>query len=338
MKIIIPMAGRGSRLRPQTLTTPKPLVPIAGSPILNQLVRDTVKLINESIDEIVFIIGDPLFFDKQVEIQLVSLAKKYNAKAVIYRQLKPLGTGHAIMCAKDSLKGSAIVIYPDTLIKAEENFDKNSDVVIWTKQVSNPQAYGVVKLNSNNEIIDLVEKPLKFVSDLAVIGIYYFKEISQLRDKLEIVIANNKMNSGEYQINDGLLSMMKEGKKFSVGKVSEWLDCGNVEKCITANKVMLTFLKEDGMKLISDKINLVNSKIIPPCSIAEGTTIKDSLVGPHVSLGLGSEILNSTISNSIIQNNSKIRNAKFQKSMIGNNCIYDGKSQEINIGDFSELI
>jgi glucose-1-phosphate thymidylyltransferase len=338
MKIIIPMAGRGSRLRPQTLTTPKPLVTIAGSPILNQLVRDTVKLINESIDEIVFIIGDPLFFDKQVEIQLVSLAKKHNAKAVIYRQLKPLGTGHAIMCAKNSLKGRAIVIYPDTLIKAEEKFDKNSDVVIWTKQVDNPDSYGVVKLNSKKEIIDLVEKPLKFVSDLAVIGIYYFKEISQLREKLEIVIANNKMNSGEYQINDGLLAMMKEGKKFSVGKVSEWLDCGNVKKCITANKVMLSFLQEDRVQLISKKINLVNSKIIPPCSIANGVTIKNSYVGPHVSVGIDSEILNSTISNSIIQCNSKIRNAKIQKSMIGNNCIYDGKGEEINIGDFSELI
>ena len=338
MKIIIPMAGRGSRLRPQTLTTPKPLVPIAGIPILEQLVRDTVKLLDESIDEIVFIIGDPLFFDKKVEEDLRALAKVYDAKALIYRQLNPLGTGHAIMCAKKSLKGKAIVIYPDTLIKVEEKFDKNSDVVIWTKQVRNPEAYGVVKLNSKEEIIDLVEKPVKFVSDLAVIGIYYFKEISQLRDKLEIVITNNKMNSGEYQINDGLLSMMKEGRKFSVGKVSEWLDCGNVKKCISANKAMLTFLTEDGAKLISDQINLVNAKIIQPCSIAKGVIIKNSSVGPHVSIGFNSEILNSTISNSIVQSNSKIRNAKLQKSMIGNNCIYDGNGEEINIGDFSELI
>tara|TARA_B110000444_G_scaffold106476_1_gene100694 strand:+ start:2384 stop:3400 length:1017 start_codon:yes stop_codon:yes gene_type:complete len=338
MKIIIPMAGRGSRLRPQTLTTPKPLVSIAGTPILEQLVRDTVKLIDEAIEEIVFIIGDPLFFDKLVEENLKTLAKKYNAKVSIYRQLNPLGTGHAIMCAKNSLNGRAIVIYPDTLVKIEEKFDKNSDVVIWTKQVDNPELYGVVKLNSNKEIIDLVEKPFKFVSDLAVIGIYYFKEISQLKDKLEIVIANNNMSSGEYQINDGLLAMMKEGRKFSVGKVIEWLDCGNVKKCVTANKTMLTFLEEDGVQLISKKINLENSEIIPPCSIADGVIIKNSCVGPHVSIGLDSEILNSTISNSIIQRNSKIRNAKIQKSMIGNNCIYDGKAEEINIGDFSELI
>ena len=332
------MAGRGSRLRPQTLTTPKPLVSIAGSPILFQLVKDTVKLINEPIEEMVFIIGDPLFFDKKVVFDLKDLAKKHNSKAIIYRQLNPLGTGHAIMCAKESLSGSAIVIYPDTLIKVDKNFDKKSDVVIWTKQVDNPESYGVVKLNSSNQIIDLVEKPIEFISDLAVIGMYYFKEISQLRDKLELVIANKKTNSGEFQINDGLLDMMKEGKIFSVGEVSEWLDCGDVKKCIIANKSMLTFLKEDGIELISKKSNLINSIIIPPCFISEDTVIKNSTIGPHVSIGFESEVSDSIISNSIIQDNSKIRNANIKKSMIGNNCQYDGTGQEINIGDFSELI
>ena len=338
MKIIVSMAGRGSRLRPQTLTTPKPLIRIAGSPILKQLIRDTVKLINEPINEMIFIIGEPPFFDKKTVEYLNSLANEYHARPIIYRQSDPLGTGHAIMCAADSLKGSAIVIYPDTLIEAKENFDKNSDVVIWTKKVNNPEAYGVVKLDSNNYIVDLVEKPSKFVSDLAVIGLYYFKEISQLKDKLEIVIKNNKTNNGEFQINEGLLSMMKDGMKFTVGKVSEWLDCGNVQKCIVANKTMLNILNKYDKNLISESLNIVNSEIIPPCSIADGVIIKNSSVGPHVSIGLNSELLNSSVSCSIIQQNSKIRNAKLQNSMIGNNCIYDGSAKEINIGDFSELI
>ena len=345
------MAGRGSRLRPQTLTTPKPLVSIAGSPILFQLVKDTVKLINEPIEEMVFIIGDPLFFDKKVVFDLKDLAKKHNSKAIIYRQLNPLGTGHAIMCAKESLSGSAIVIYPDTLIKVDKNFDKKSDVVIWTKQVDNPESYGVVKLNSSNQIIDLVEKPIEFISDLAVIGMYYFKEISQLRDKLELVIANKKTNSGEFQINDGLLDMMKEGKIFSVREVSEWLDCGDVknrifdiDKKISGQRISLLFLSAltdyyaDLIELISKKSNLINSIIIPPCFISDGTVIKNSTIGPHVSIGFESEVLDSIISNSIIQDNSKIRNANIKKSMIGNNCQYDGTGQEINIGDFSELI
>ena len=335
MKIIIPMAGRGSRLRPQTLITPKPLVPIAGIPILNQLVSDTIKLVDEPIDEMVFIIGDPIFFDEIVEKNLDLLAKKYNSKATIFRQLKPLGTGHAIMCAKKSLSGSAIVIYPDTLIRVDQKFDKNADAVIWTKQVSKPEAYGVVKLNENNEIIDLVEKPKNFISDLAVIGIYYFKEISQLKEKLEMVISKNKMNSGEYQINDGLLAMMKDGRKFLVGEVKEWLDCGNVKKCIAANKAILY---ENNNNFVSKKIKLINSKIIHPCYIDEHVIIKDSFVGPYVSIGKGSEIINSSISNTIIQANSVIKNADIEKSMIGNNCTYDGQGREINIGDFSELI
>jgi glucose-1-phosphate thymidylyltransferase len=338
MKIIIPMAGRGSRLRPQTLITPKPLVPIAGIPILNQLVSDTIKLVDEPIDEMIFIIGDPIFFDKNVEKNLDLLAKKHNSKATIFRQLKPLGTGHAIMCAKESLSGSAIVIYPDTLIKADQKFDKNADAVIWTKQVSNPEAYGVVKLNEHNEIIDLVEKPKNFISDLAVIGIYYFKEISQLKEKLEIVISKNKMNSGEYQINDGLLAMMKDGRKFLVGEVKEWHDCGNVKKCIAANKAMLTILSKNNNNFVSKKIKSINSKIIHPCYIDEHVIIKGSSVGPYVSIGKGSEIINSSISNTIIQANSVIKNADIEKSMIGNNCTYDGQGREINIGDFSELI
>ena len=332
------MAGGGSRLKPQTFIVPKPLIPIAGSPILNQLVKEVVKLIDEPIEEMVFIVGNPLIFGDPIIKELNDLAKRYNSKAIIYRQLKPLGTGHAIMCAKESLKGNAVVMYPDTLIRVDENFDKSSDVVIWTKQVENPEAYGVVRLNSNKEIIDLVEKPLAFISDLAVIGIYYFKEISQLKNQLEIVIANNKMNSGEFQINDGLLAMMKNGKKFSVGKVIEWLDCGDVKKAIIANKTMLAFMQEDKEGVIPKNIDTINSKIIPPCFIAGNVIIKNSKIGPYVSIGPGSEVLDSRISNSIIQTNSKIKNANIENSMIGNNCKYNGKGKQINIGDFSELI
>ena len=173
------------------------------------------------------------------------LAKFHNSKAKIYRQLNPLGTGHAIMCAEESLKGKALVIYPDTLIRTSEFFDKNADVVIWTKQVANPEAYGVVKLNKNGEIVDLIEKPSNFISDLAVIGIYYFKEIAQLKEQLRIVIKNNKMHSGELQINDGLLGMMSNDKVFKIGKVSAWLDCGNVKSAISSNKEMLNYLSED---------------------------------------------------------------------------------------------
>ena len=337
MKLIIPMAGRGSRLRPHTLTTPKPLISIAGKPIVARLINDVAKLINEPIEEMVFIVGSPLFFGKDVINKLEKIAKSHNSKARIYRQLNPLGTGHAIMCAEESLKGKALVIYPDTLIRANESFDKNAYVVIWTKQVDNPEAYGVVKLNANEEIIDLIEKPSDFVSDFAVIGIYYFKEIAHLKEQLKIVIKNNTMHSGEFQINDGLLGMMENGSLFKVGKISAWLDCGNVNSTISSNKEMLNFLLEDKEGLISDNINLINSKVIEPCYISSNVVIANSTIGPYVSINSDSKISNVVISNSIVGENTILSNAKIKNSMIGNNCKYDGQHTEINIGDFSEL-
>ena len=332
------MAGRGSRLRPQTLILPKPLIPIGGTPILHQLLKEVVKLINEPIKEIVFIVGDPLIFGDKIIKELKDLAKKYNSKPLIYRQLTPLGTGHAIMCAKKSLRGKALVIYPDTLIRIKKRFNQKFDGVIWTKEVKSPESYGVVKLNSKNEILDLVEKPLKFVSNQAVIGIYYFKEISKLKTQLERAITKNKINSGEFQINDGILAMIKNGKKFSSEKVTEWLDCGSVKKAIDANKRILAIMDQDEENLVSEKINLINSKIIPPCFLGDNIEIKNSKIGPYVSIGHHSKVLESKISNSIIQTNSKIKNANIENSMIGNNCNFDGKGNQINIGDYSELI
>ena len=245
MKIIVPMAGRGSRLRPHTLTVPKPLIPVAGKPIVHRLVSDIAKVLGEPIEEIAFILGDPAFFGDDVVESLTELAQSLGAKASIYRQDMPLGTGHAIMSAKDSLSGPAVIAYADTLIRADFNLDKDADSVIWVKQVDRPEAYGVVKLNERNEIIELVEKPKDFVSDLAVIGIYYFKDVGVLKDELQYVLDNNIIHGGEYQINDGIKRMMEKGKVFVTGKVDEWMDCGNKNVTVETNSRMLGFLEKD---------------------------------------------------------------------------------------------
>jgi len=221
MKIIVPMAGRGSRLRPHSLTVPKPLIPVAGKPIVHRLVEDIANLLDEPIDEIAFILGDPAWFGDEVVDSLKQLAKDLGAKASIYRQLNPLGTGHAIMCAEQSLSGPAVIAYADTLIRADFDLDKEADSVIWTKKVANPEAYGVVNLNENHEITELVEKPTEFVSDQAVIGIYYFKDVAVLKNELQYVIDNNIINGGEYQINDGIKRMMANGNVFKTGTVDE---------------------------------------------------------------------------------------------------------------------
>ena len=329
------MAGRGSRLRPHTLTIPKPLIPIAGKPIVHRLVEDIAGVLNQDIEEVAFIIHET--FGKKVEEELIAIAQKLGAKGTIYYQNEALGTGHAIMCAKDSLSGQAVIAYADTLIRADFDLDKNADSVIWVKQVNEPEAFGVVKLNEANEIVELVEKPATFVSDLAVIGIYYFKDVAVLKNELQLVLDNNIIHGGEYQINDGIKQMMAKGMKFVPGKVDEWMDCGNKNVTVETNSRMLGFLHNDGEHLVDFDVKLENSTIIPPCYIGKDVMLINTTVGPNVSLGDGCHVSNSTIQNSLVQTHSHIKNANLDNAMIGNHASFDGNFTSISIGDYSIL-
>lgn len=332
------MAGRGSRLRPHSLTVPKPLIPVAGQPIVHRLVKDIAKVLKQPIEEVAFVLGDPAFFGDDVVESLTELAEDLGAKASIYRQDQPLGTGHAIMSAKPSLSGPAVIAYADTLIRAEFDLDPSADSVIWTKQVDNPEAYGVVKLNDNQEIVELVEKPETFMSDQAVIGIYYFKDVAVLKEKLQEVLDENVMNGGEYQINDGIKRMMADGKVFKTGTVDEWMDCGNKNVTLETNTKMLGFLKADGEEqLVDDSVVLENSKVIEPCFIGKGTVLKNATVGPNVSIGKDCVIENSTVKNSLIQNQTTIKNANLDEAMIGNHVKYNGEFTKISIGDYTVI-
>lgn len=338
MKIIVPMAGRGSRLRPHTLTVPKPLIPVAGQPIVHRLVKDIAKVLNQPIEEIAFILGDPAFFGDDVVKSLIELAESLGAKASIYRQDEPLGTGHAIMSAKESLSGPAVIAYADTLIRADFSLDPEADAVIWVKQVREPEAYGVVKLNSNNEIVELVEKPKAFVSDLAVIGIYYFKDVSVLKQELQYVLDNNIVNGGEYQINDGIKRMMSKGKIFKIGEVDEWMDCGNKAVTVETNTRMLGFLHQDGdEQMIASSVKLNNSKIVEPCYIGGNVILNNCTIGPNVSIGNDCTLTDVNVKNSLIQSHNIIKNATLDQAMIGNHVQYDGHFKTVSIGDYSML-
>lgn len=335
MKIIVPMAGRGSRLRPHTLTVPKPLIPIAGKPIVHRLVEDIAGVINQEIEEIAFIIHKD--FGDQVPKDLIAIAEKLGAKGSIYYQDEPLGTGHAIMSAKESMSGPVVVAYADTLFRADFALDTTADSVIWVKQVDDPSAFGVVQLNDKNEIVDFVEKPAEFVSDLAIIGIYYFKSGETLRSELQYLLDNDITKGGEYQLTDALENMKQKGMKFVPGKVDEWMDCGNKNVTVDTNNRMLAFLHADGENMVAESVVNNYSTIIPPCCIAEGVVLTNATVGPNVSLGKGTKVENSTIKNSLVQTNSIIRNANLDNAMIGNHAIFDGKFTSISIGDYSVL-
>jgi glucose-1-phosphate thymidylyltransferase len=335
MKIIVPMAGRGSRLRPHTLTVPKPLIPIAGKPIVHRLVEDIAKVLGDKIDEIAFIIHES--FGKQVETELLAIASKLGARGVINYQNEALGTGHAIMCAKESLNGPVVVAYADTLFRADFSLDTHADSVIWVQQVADPSAFGVVQLNAENRIVDFVEKPKEFVSDLAIIGIYYFKSGETLRSELQYLLDNNIQKGGEYQLTDALENMKQKGLVFMPGQVEHWMDCGNKNVTVDTNNRMLQFLHQDGEQLVASDVKLEKSTIIPPCYIAEDVYLINSTVGPNVSLGKGSHVTDSTIKNSLIQTHAHIKNANLDNAMLGNHVTYNGDYTSVSIGDYSSL-
>lgn len=326
------MAGRGSRLRPHTLTTPKPLISIAGKTIVQRLTEDIVKVCGQEVDEIAFIVGD---FGSKVEKNLIKIANNLGAKGSIYYQKHALGTAHAILCAKESLQGNCVIAFADTLFKADFTIKNTQKNIIWVSQIDDPSSFGVVKLNKEKMITDFIEKPKTFISDLAIIGIYYFNDGNNLRRELQYLLDNDIKDKGEYQITNALENMKEKGVEFSTGKVIEWLDCGNKNATVYTNERVL----ENTGHIVDQTSNIVNTEIIEPCFIGPNTTIKNSKIGPYVSVGRDSSILNSDISNSMIQKETKIIDAKITKSMIGNHVIFNGKNiqQEVSIGDFSEI-
>ncbi len=327
------MAGRGSRLRPHTLTVPKPLIPIAGKPIVQRLVEDITKVAGEKIDEIAFVIGD---FGEEVKENLIKIAESLGAKGSVYQQDEPLGTAHAIKCAEQSMQGDVVVAFADTLFKADFVLDKESDGVIWVKRVKDPSAFGVVKLDDNGFITDFVEKPKDFVSDLAIIGIYYFKSAEKLMDEINYIIDNDIKGGGEYQLTDCLENLRAKGNKFSLGTVNDWMDCGNKNVTVATNSKILNYEKETFAKAPASA-RIENSLIIEPCFIGENVEIINSKVGPNVSVGNGTKIINSNINETLIQENSIVENANLNNSMLGNSAKYRGVSREISLGDYSVL-
>ena len=332
MKIIVPMAGMGKRMRPHTLTVPKPLIPIAGKPIVQRLVEEIAKVSDEPIDEIAYIIGD---FGKEVEEQLCVIAEQIGAKASIYYQKEALGTAHAIYCAAPSLSDKLVVAFADTLFKADFVLDADADSVIWVQQVEDPSAFGVVKIDDKNNITDFVEKPKEFVSDLAIIGIYYFKDGDNLRDELKYLMDNEVIVNGEYQLTDALENMKNKGLSFKPGQVIEWMDCGNKDATVHTNQRILEYHRED--ELVCSTSNAVNSIIIPPCYIGENVKIENSVIGPHVSVGANTVVSNTLVRNSIVQRNSILENLNLENSMIGNHVEIKGDVSELNIGDFASF-
>jgi glucose-1-phosphate thymidylyltransferase len=235
------------------------------------------------------------------------------------------------------LDGPVVVAFADTLFKADFKLDNSVDGILWVKQIEDPSAFGVIKMDENGAIVDFVEKPKTFVSDLAMIGIYYFKEGKDLLSEINYLLDNEVIKSGEYQLPDALRRLVEKGQTFKPGEVNEWLDCGNKEVTVYTNQRVLEFDREKGIETIDSSVSITNGIIIPPCYIGKGVVIENAVVGPHVSLGNGTKVTNSLVSNTIVQENSFINNANLKDSMIGNFAAFRGKSSDISLGDYSTI-
>ena len=301
---------------------------------MQRLVEDIGAIYQGGIEEIAYIIGD---FGKEAEENLIKVAESLGAKGTIYYQTEPLGTAHAIWQAKNSLDGEVIVAFADTLFTANFTLDKNMDGAIWVKKVEDPRAYGVVTLDEKGIINAMVEKPQEFVSDLAIIGIYYFKDGKALADEIQYLLDNNIKDKGEFQLTNALENMKNKGAKFVPGEVNEWMDCGNKTMVLDTSAKVLQFELEKGKNWVSEDVKLENAIIIPPCFVGKNVKITNSVVGPFVSLGDNCVIENSVIKDSAIREKSVVKNAVLSNAMIGTNASYTGHAESPDMGDFCRV-
>jgi len=326
MKLIIPMAGRGTRLRPHTLITPKPLLKVCGKYILEVIIKTLVKAAKNKITEVIFIVSEIDLTSKQ---KIINIVNKQKLKYSFSTQDKPLGTAHAIGCADNHLTGEIMIVFADTLFFGNIEIKEQVDSIIWTHKVQDPSNYGVVLTDENSFIVDFKEKPKVKLSDQAIIGLYYFKNGQQLSLDIKHIIKNNIKDKKEYQLTTILSNMLLRGDKMINKEVSEWLDCGTVRSLLKANKNLLNKIPKPNK----------NNKIIHPCFIGEKVKIINSTIGPNVSIDENTIIQDSRIENSIIGNNTIIKNSEIVSSVIGNNVHVENinNKSHLNLGDYSQI-
>ena len=334
MNVIIPMAGTGSRLRPITPTTPKPLIKLSGKTIIYRIIHELTTY--TELKKIGFILND-----KNIELETSlkkTISKDFNStiKVYFFYQKKPEGTAHAIYCAKKLLKGKLLIVFSDTLFFLKKPFYikqfDDVDGAIFVKDVKDPSSYGVVKLNKIGIIKSFIEKPNKPISNLAIIGVYYFKNAENLKDEISNIISKKIIEKNEYQLTTALRNLMKLGDKFKTVNVDNWLDCGTPQNLLATNKYLLKRQKKDNSSLSNKK-----NYIIEPVYLGKNIKIKNSKIGPYVSIEDNSVIENSSLKNTIVQSNVTIKNANLNKSIVGKFTDYNPMNKSIILGPFSKF-
>ena len=323
MKAIILLAGLGTRLRPHTYSKSKPLVPVAGKPVLGHILDSLDGL---QIDETIFIVG---YLSEQIEKYVAEHYPKMRARYVEQNEMK--GQAHAIRLAKDFIDQEVLIIFGDTIW--ETDFARlarvQGDGLIYTKEVPDPRRFGVALLKGGF-VTKFVEKPATPVSNLAVVGVYYFRNWQRLLSALDALIERNIQTKGEYFLADAMQLMIEDGAQLEAETIPVWEDCGTVPAILQTNRYLLT-------KQGSHARDLPGSVILSPVYISDNARIVNSIIGPNVSISEDATVENSIVRDSIISEGAHIENRVLEGSLIGKDALVRGTFQRLNVGDSSEI-
>jgi glucose-1-phosphate thymidylyltransferase len=322
MKVVIPLAGLGKRLRPQTHTRPKPLVNLAGKPLLGHILERITPL---PIDEIIFITG---YLGHQIE-EYVSA--NYDLPARYVEQEEQLGQAHAIGLARDSLHGPTFIVFADTIFETDiqKLTQVESDGLIYTHEVDDPSRFGVAVMDGKH-ISRLVEKPKTPVGNLAIVGLYYFSEGEDLITAIDELLESGKQTEGEYYIADAIQLMIERGAKLETETMPVWLDCGTSEALLDTNRYLLGTYHQP-------EFAYPGSTVIPPVYIADSAVIENSVIGPHVSLDREARVTGSIVRDSILGQGCKVDKATLEASIIGNDASVRSTYSCLNVGDTASV-
>ncbi len=324
MKVIIPLAGKGTRLRPHTHVTPKPMMRVAGKPVMSYVLDELSKLGN--VDEVIYITG-------HLKEKVEDFARKsLDVPSVFIEQKVQDGTAGAIALAREHVDQPVLIIFVDTIFDADLSVVNNTDAdgIIWVKEVEDYQRFGVVVTDADGNMTKIVEKPKTPISKRANIGLYYMKNWKLLFEGIDHVLASPQ-NKGEYYLTDAFQYMIDKGARIQVIDVEGWYDAGKIDTMLETNETMLAKGRARRPE------NVEGSTIIDPVYIEDDVTLTNSTVGPNVSIGKGSVIDGSEISHAIVGTGAKIFRSKLSNSLVGDDAILDGVVGEVTVGDNSEV-
>lgn len=323
MRALIPVAGEGTRLQPHTHTHPKPLLNVAGKPIISHIMDI---ILYAGVDDIVFITG---YLGEKLERYL---RKSYDIPMTFIKQEERLGIAHAVYMAKEHIRGEPVfIVLGDTIFDADvKSVFEGAKNALGVREVKNPSRFGIVVVE-NGRVVELTEKPEKPRSNLAIAGLYNIVETDLLLDSIEMLIKKDIRTKGEYQITDALQEMVNRGSHIETFFLEGWYDCGNAQSMLNTNRSLL----DRNGSFILGRLN--ETVIIDPVAIADGSVIERSIIGPFVTVGGGTVIRDSRIRDAVIGREAELDNVILEQSLVGHNATLTGRFVRLNVGDSSEL-